>query len=282
VSHTEVQWARGTTTQVAGYTGPAGELVVNIDDWSLQAQDGVTAGGWVIRPRFNVRTVTGTGSQPVNLTDDLIAWNPATPAAVTFTLPASPRLGETHSFKYLLTSTPYYAMTIAAPAGQTIDGQSSIVLATPYGRASFTYVGSNAWAASSALQLLQPSVLMAGELIGANFNTTADQAIALISPTQYWLLNSLQVTNPSVAMTTAAGGIYSGAGKTGVQLLAASTSYSGLTSNSPNTSGNGLTPTLGNGGNTTLYNLSTVYLSLSTPQGAPATADIRIYIRPLW
>jgi len=146
MSHTQVQWGRGTTSQVAAYAGPQGELVLNTDDWSLQAQDGSTAGGWVIRPRLNVRTVTGTGAQTVNVTDDVIAWAPASPAAATFTLPSSPRVGERHRFKYLITSGTYYALTIAAPAGQTIDGQASIALSTPYAAVECVYIGSNQWA----------------------------------------------------------------------------------------------------------------------------------------
>ena len=121
LSHTQVQWARGSTSQIGSYTGPIGELVLNTDDWSLQAQDGVTAGGWVVRPRLAVRTVTATGSQIVNVTDDLIVWNPGTPAATIFTLPSSARVGEQHVFKYLAASGSF-AMTVAAPAGQTIDG----------------------------------------------------------------------------------------------------------------------------------------------------------------
>jgi hypothetical protein len=144
VSHTQVQWARGTTAQVGAYTGPAGELVLNTDDWSLQAQDGVTTGGWVIRPRLNLRTVTGTGSQSVAATDDVVAWQPTTPAATTFTLPASPRVGEQHAFKYLAASGSY-AMTVAAPSGQTIDGQASIAVSVAYAAIRVVYLGSNSW-----------------------------------------------------------------------------------------------------------------------------------------
>jgi hypothetical protein len=145
LSHTQVQWARGSTAQVAAYAGPQGELVLNTDDWSLQAQDGSTAGGWVIRPRLNVRTVTATGAQTVNLTDDVIAWEPATPAAVTFTLPAAARLGEVHGFKYLLTTGELYALTVAAPSGQTIDGQAAVTLTGPYQYLEAVYIGSNRW-----------------------------------------------------------------------------------------------------------------------------------------
>jgi len=144
LSHTQVQWARGTTAQVASYTGPSGELVLNTDDWSLQAQDGVAAGGWVVRPRLNVRTVAGTGAQAVNLTDDLIAWAPTTPAATTFTLPSNPRLGEVHAFKYLA-ATGSYSATVAAPSGQTIDGQASVALGTLYAALRVVYIGSNQW-----------------------------------------------------------------------------------------------------------------------------------------
>ena len=144
MSHTQVQWARGTTAQVAAYTGPPGELVLNTDDWSLQAQDGVAAGGWVIRPRQNVRTVTATGAQAVAFTDDLAAWAPTTPAATTFTLPSSPRLGESHAFKYLA-STGGFSLTVAAPAGQTIDGQASVALGVLYAVLRVVYIGSNQW-----------------------------------------------------------------------------------------------------------------------------------------
>lgn len=144
MSHTQVQWARGSTSQVAAYTGPQGELVLNTDDWSLQAQDGVATGGWVIRPRLNLRTVTATGAQSVNLTDDIIAWAPPTLAAATFTLPSSPRTGELHGFKYLATGSPLPALTIA-PAAGTIDGQPQITLSEPYAYVELVYLGSNQW-----------------------------------------------------------------------------------------------------------------------------------------
>jgi hypothetical protein len=143
-----VQWARGSTSQVGAYTGPAGELVLNTDDWSLQAQDGITAGGWLVRPRVCVRTVTGTGAQAVAVTDDLIAWAPGTPAATTFTLPSSPRVGQQHRFKYLAASGSF-TLTVAAPAGQTIDGASTATLGTLYGALHVVYIGASQWSVLS-------------------------------------------------------------------------------------------------------------------------------------
>jgi len=145
LSHTQVQWARGTTAQVGSYTGPSGELVLNTDDWSLQAQDGVTAGGWVLRPRLNARVVAGSAAQSVNITDDVVVWSPATPAAVTFTLPSSPRIGEVHGFKYLVVTGQMFPMTITPSAGQTVDGAGSYVLQQPNAYAEFLYIGSNQW-----------------------------------------------------------------------------------------------------------------------------------------
>ena len=139
MSHTQVQWARGATSSVAAYTGPQGELVLNTDDWSLQAQDGVTAGGWVMRPRLNVRATSATGGQSVGITDDLIAWSGS--AGATFTLPASPRNGEAHAFKNLGSAT----LTVAANSGQTIDGAASVALTVLYQALRVVYIGSNEW-----------------------------------------------------------------------------------------------------------------------------------------
>jgi hypothetical protein len=36
-------------------------------------------------------------------------------------------------------------LTIAAPAGQTIDGAASIALSTPYAAVEIAYIGSNQW-----------------------------------------------------------------------------------------------------------------------------------------
>lgn len=119
-----------------------------------------------------------------------------------------------------------------------------------------------------------------GVLKGANMNSTADQAIAINLPNggANYLLNSIRVVNPSTSLTTVQGGMYTGAGKTGFNIVAATQYYSGLTTNAPNTANNqiGLTIT-----NFVEHNANPVYLSLTTPQGAAATADIYIYCWPL-
>lgn len=42
---TQVQWRRGTTAEVAVFTGAIGEIVVDTTTWQMSVQDGVTAGG---------------------------------------------------------------------------------------------------------------------------------------------------------------------------------------------------------------------------------------------
>jgi hypothetical protein len=69
------------------------------------------------------------------------------PAATTFALPSSPRIGEVHGFKYLLASGTSFALTVAAAAGQTIDGAASVSLQQPYAYLEVAYIGSNQWIA---------------------------------------------------------------------------------------------------------------------------------------
>lgn len=105
-----------------------------------------------------------------------------------------------------------------------------------------------------------------GTLIGANFNITTDQSITVLAGS--WRITKIQVTNASVSMTTAAGGFYPSASKGGVPIVAASQVYSALTSSSVI-----LNCTVA-GANSVV---TPIYLSLTTGQGAAATADVRVY-----
>ena len=76
-----VQWKRGNTAATSTYTGPAGEIVVNTDTWSMYVHDGVTAGGHLVEA--NVGTgdftfngnITATGninSENINVNNSII------------------------------------------------------------------------------------------------------------------------------------------------------------------------------------------------------------------
>jgi hypothetical protein len=115
-------------------------------------------------------------------------------------------------------------------------------------------------------------------LLGANMNTTADQVLTKVGTFNSWTLvvgGGIKLVNPSVNMTTAVGGFYTGAGKTGDILVPASQTYS--TASTPGTSSQQITASALGGGVRT----ETPIFSLTTPQGAAATADIYIFGVPL-
>lgn len=122
-----------------------------------------------------------------------------------------------------------------------------------------------------------PGIVECGRLLNANFNTTADQPIVMSFPSAGYDIDSIAISSPSVSMTTAQGGFYSGAGKTGVAVVSSTQAYTSLTTNAVNTTGNFMNPTLSTAGATTAFNVTTIYFSLTTAQGAPATANIRVY-----
>jgi hypothetical protein len=136
-------------------------------------------------------------------------------------------------------------------------------------------------------QAFAPGKLLCGELLGANFNSTSDQAIPISVPTATYMVESIEVGNPSISLDTAVGGFYSAASKGGVAIVANSQVYSALTTHAANTTGNAMLATLATAGNTTAFQglqqtnrISILYLSLTTPQGAAATADVRVFCRP--
>jgi len=113
---------------------------------------------------------------------------------------------------------------------------------------------------------------------GINFNTTADQPIAFPAYITAFRLANIVITNASASLTTAAGGFYPAAAKSGTPLVSAGQTYAALTT------ANGLmTATLASFGSGTRFSSSTlnsiagllnIWFALSTPQGAPVTADI--------
>lgn len=119
-------------------------------------------------------------------------------------------------------------------------------------------------------------------LRGADFNSTADQQLLVPGSITAFAITSIIVTNASLNLTTAAGGFYPAASKGGTPIVAASQVYSALT-----TSEKLLAVTLASFGSQTRFSSSNltpvvilsqnwlpIYFSLTTAQGAIATADI--------
>lgn len=120
------------------------------------------------------------------------------------------------------------------------------------------------------------------KLIGANMNVTTDQALPIqlvddvvVTDASNFMVHGIVVTNASISLTTAAGGIYTAASKAGSAIVAAAQVYSALTASSKwvalTLAGTALTDVFSDA--------TTLYLSLTTAQGAAATADVYVYGR---
>lgn len=116
------------------------------------------------------------------------------------------------------------------------------------------------------------TVRLIGGMIGANFNTTADQAIPILPQVTKFRISEIDVTNCSTSLSLAAGGFYTAASKGGTAVVAAAQVYSGLTG-----SGLVLNPTISALGGTTAWTVGTIYLALTTGQGGAATCNVAIY-----
>lgn len=130
---------------------------------------------------------------------------------------------------------------------------------------------------------LGASQIFAGRLLGADMNVTTDQAIAIALPPGYtrWRLNNIFMTNAGgTNLTTAAGGIYSAASKAGTALVANTQVYTALTGAAVNSTGNFLALTTSGSVVSTVFDLATIYFSLTTPQGSAATSNIYINVTP--
>ncbi len=116
-----------------------------------------------------------------------------------------------------------------------------------------------------------PGYVLLGKLAGANFNSTADQAIAVGSGTIKYIIKDIVVVNASTSLTLAVGGFYAAANKT-TAIVANTQLFSALTASSKYVS-----TTLNALVGTDVRTETTLYLSLTTGQGGAATADVYIF-----
>lgn len=124
---------------------------------------------------------------------------------------------------------------------------------------------------------LRSATNVLASLGSANFNVTTDQAITLPNTITAFQISGILITNASTNLTTAAGGFYADTSKTGVTIVAAAQGYTSLTAASKL-----LSATLAQASTVTFTSANcdsvdgylTIYLSLTTPQGSAATADV--------
>lgn len=120
--------------------------------------------------------------------------------------------------------------------------------------------------------------LVIASLRGANFNTTNDQPITIPQNILAFQLTGIVITNASLSLTTAAGGFYPAASKGGTPIVSSAQAYSALT-----TVNSLMQATLASFGSGTRFSsanlglilgLPQIWFSLTTGQGAAASADI--------
>lgn len=118
-----------------------------------------------------------------------------------------------------------------------------------------------------------PFTRLLGVLKSVDLNSTSDQAITIATrgATRY-VIRNITITNVSttLAVSLAAGGIYTGASKSGTTIVAAGQVYTALTGSTKLTD---LTLTLTADTLTAL----TLYFSLTVAHGVAATADVYIF-----
>ncbi len=155
-------------------------------------------------------------------------------------------------------------------AGGAVVGPAGLQIASPVGIANG---GTGQVTAAAAARALTARDRLLGSIIGANFNVTTDQAIPVASAK--YIPTLIYAVNASVNLTTAAGGIYTALAKGGTVIVPAAQVYTALTTA---TKWKALTiDTTGGGPTTDVVVAATLYLSLTTGQGAPATADVYIF-----
>ena len=135
----QLQLRRGTSSQVAAFTGAQGETVMDTTNNRLVVNDGSTAGGWpaakLSEVITNTRTAVSDAAYSVLASDRLVAYT-ALSAARTVSLPASTAY-PTGTRLVIVDETgncsPIKTLTITPNGADVIDGATSAVLNVPYG-----------------------------------------------------------------------------------------------------------------------------------------------------
>ena len=154
----------------------------------------------------------------------------------------------------------------------TLRIQSGAVTTLPVTNCGFTTI-------TGATTAIVPEFKTAGarvlfKLISADMDSTADQQFTKVGAFTSYIIESQRAVNASTSLTTAQGGTYAAAGKTTLLLGATTQVYTANTSATT-----GTTPVFTAAGSG--VRTETPYLSLTTAQGAPATADFYIFGVPI-
>jgi hypothetical protein len=147
----QVQYRRGTASQIASFTGAQGEMAVDTTNNRVVVQDGVTAGGFpaakLSETITNTRTAVSDANYTAQTTDRSIAYTAIT-AARTVTLSSAASYPTGTQLLILDESGSCSAtktITIAAAGSDTVDGGANGVISSAYGYLALQSNGSNKW-----------------------------------------------------------------------------------------------------------------------------------------
>ena len=122
--------------------------------------------------------------------------------------------------------------------------------------------------------------IMGGYIDGVNLNSAGDNAITINCPTVNYDLRFIVIfnTGPTASLTTAKYGLFSGTGGGGTAIIGSGTVLSTITGSGVNAA---TANSVLNGPTVSVYNYTTLYFRVTTPQGASATANVYVRIIPL-
>jgi len=144
MSHTQVQLARGNSAEIASYTGPVAEIVVNTDDFTLHVQDGSTAGGHPVGTGGGYsyqQPASGTTLTAPAYLGAYVIDPAATLAALTVVAPPDANDGQVFE---LSTTQAITALSVSPAAGQSLIG-GALLLAADGGVAWRFRAANNTW-----------------------------------------------------------------------------------------------------------------------------------------
>ena len=147
----QVQYRRGTSSQVASFTGAAGEMVIDTTNNRVVVQDGSTAGGFpaakLSEVITNECTAVSDAAYTVLTTDRTVAYTALTAARIV-TLPAASAY-PTGTVLWIVDQTGNCSstktITVDRAGSDTINGGASFVLNAAYASLAIESNGSNAW-----------------------------------------------------------------------------------------------------------------------------------------
>lgn len=168
-------------------------------------------------------------------------------------------------------------MDVGIRLGRAFAGNVDIVHGTKFSNLHGRSWQNNSVAGGTFSGTGWPAVFEAGRLTAANLNTTADQAIPINLPPGVvrYALNAIAVLNASTMLTVCEGGFYTGPNKSGLEIGGRKQSWVASKRTATNTAGSLVS--LASSGADVVLDAPTIYLSLTTPQGSPATADVVIW-----